>query len=73
MSPKVHGISPVNLPQALSVPDRRQTGLTGEFSSFSSQPELGAIAVMLKKSPQESTLNSLLILCALKHLSSCRE
>jgi len=73
-SPKVHGISPVNPTQALSMPDRRaKPAATGAFSSFFSRLERGSIAVMLKKSPQESTLNSLLILCPLKHLSSCRE
>ena len=113
LSPKVHGISPVNLPQAAfrrtgakpaairfslifqpagaeregevrrercparNCPKEPKTGSLGAPSSTrAKQLSCGALekrAVMLKKSPQESTLNSLLILCALKHLSRCRE
>ena len=53
-----------------------ESAVPRERSTRAKQLSCGALekrAVMLKKSPQESTLNTLLILCALKHLSSCRE
>jgi len=38
MAAKVHGISPVNLPQRFPLPDKRQTGCRPEFLLFSDFP-----------------------------------
>src|SRR5438270_7576201 len=59
MAAKVHGISPVNLPQRFPLPDKRQTGCP-EFLLFSDFPPRRRMGAVLKKSSQESTLNTLL-------------